>query len=59
MSPSISRKQQVAALIAEKVKAGKSPAKPGTPSAKMAQMPKKSLDDFAKLPIKTGKIKKK
>ena len=55
--PATSRKQKVAAQIAEAVKQGKAPAKPGMPSTKMAQMPKKSLDDFAKLPVKKSKKK--
>lgn len=49
--PLKSRGQQVAAIIAEKVKSGKTPATPGMPSTKMSKMAKPALDAFAKLPV--------
>lgn len=61
--PAKSRSQQVAMIIAEKVKKGQTKAKPGSPSAKMAKtMSVKSLDDFTKslmkgLPKKVKKIR--
>jgi len=46
--PAKSYQQQKAAGVAMAVKRGKKKAKPGTPSAKMAQMPESSLRHFAK-----------
>jgi hypothetical protein len=55
--PAKSRNQQIAAIIAEKVKNGTAKSVPGAPSSKMAKMPMKSLSDFAKANI-TKKKKK-
>lgn len=60
--PPKSRKQQIAMIIAEKVKKGEAKAKPGTPSAKMAKsMSISSLDDFTKGSMKglPNKVKRK
>lgn len=57
--PPKSRNQQVAAIIAEKVKSGQMKGKPGMPSTKMAKMPASSLADFAQANIPSKKKKKK
>lgn len=56
--PPKSRNQQIAAIIAEKVKSGKAPVKKGTPSAQMAKMKKSSLQDFAQANVVPKKGKK-
>lgn len=58
--PARSKQQLTAMRIAKAVKEGKTKAKPGTPSAKMAQgMSMKSLNDFTATPTKgLPKIKK-
>jgi hypothetical protein len=48
--PAESKKQRRAAGMAKAIQAGKMKAKPGTPSAKMAQMPPAALNEFAGTP---------
>lgn len=47
--PATSEKQRRAAYAAMNVKQGKGSAQPGSPAAKMAQMPVKSLQEFTRM----------